>query len=159
MKHIFLINPSLTAVIVLLISACNNTTPSTNDSPSPTLTPSIATTESVQKDKTESHGGQGGQVVETGAYHLELLTLKESNGFHLDFYLQKGTDHTSISNAVVKGTVQVPDGTQKNLDFKYSDKDQHYTALLFTQVPGDYKIAILSNLNGEKINGRFNFRY
>ena len=135
------------------------TTPIANNSPSPTLTPSIITTEKVQKDKTASHGGQGGQVVETGAYHLELLTLKEPSGFHLDFYLQKGNDHTSISNAVVTGKVQMPDGTQKNLDFKYSNKDKHYTTLLSTQVAGDYKIAILSDINGEKVNGRFSFKY
>jgi hypothetical protein len=111
------------------------------------------------ENKTESQGGQGGQVVEAGAYHLELLASKEAGGFHLDFYLQKGTDHTPILNAVVSGKIQLPDGTQQNIDFKYSDKDKHYTALFSTQVPGDYKLAILSDINGEKVNGRFNFKY
>jgi hypothetical protein len=59
----------------------------------------------------------------------------------------------------VTGKIQLPDGTQQDINFKYSDQDKHYTALLSTQVPGDYKLAILSDINGEKVNGRFNFKY
>ncbi|WP_228014940.1 hypothetical protein [Synechocystis salina] len=110
-------------------------------------------------DKTESHGGQGGQVIEMGDYHLELLTLKEDGGFHLDFYLQKGIEHAPITDAKVTGKVQFPNGTQQDINFKYSDQDKHYTGLLSTQVPGDYKLAILVDINGEKVNGRFNFSY
>lgn len=139
---------------MLLLNACSTPTP-TADNASPTQTP----TTTPMENKTESQGGQGGQVVEAGAYHLELLASKEAGGFHLDFYLQKGTDHTPILNAVVSGKIQLPDGTQQNIDFKYSDKDKHYTALFSTQVPGDYKLAILSDINGEKVNGRFNFKY
>lgn len=158
MKYQILANPITILVTVLLLNACSTSTPTADNAP-PTPTPAITPTENVEQDKTESHGGKGGQVVEAGAYHLELLTLKENNGFHLDFYLQKGTDHTPILNAVVTGKVQLPNGTQQNIDFKYSDKDRHYTALFSTQVAGDYKLAILSDINGEKVNGRFNFKY
>ncbi|MBE9197018.1 hypothetical protein IQ219_17270, partial [Synechocystis sp. LEGE 06083] len=106
-----------------------------------------------------SNGGQGGQVVEVGPYHLELATLKEAGGFHLDFYLQKGIEHEAVPNAVVTGKIQFPDGSQQDINFAYSDQDKHYTALLSTQVLGDYKLAILSDIDGEKVNGRFNFKY
>ncbi len=159
MKHQFLVNPIAILATVLLLNACSTPTPTADTPASPIPTPSITPTETIEQDKNESHGGQGGQVIETGAYHLELLTLKENDGFHLDFYLQKGTDHTPIPNAVVTGKVQLPDGTQQDIDFKYNDKDKHYTALFSTQVAGDYKLAILSDINGEKVNGRFNFKY
>ena len=158
MKHQFLVNPIAILATALLLNACSTPTPIADNAP-PTKTPSIVPTETVEQDKDESHGGQGGQVIETGAYHLELLTLKENDGFHLDFYLQKGTDHTPIPNAVVTGKVQLPDGTQQNIDFEYNDKDKHYTALFSTQVAGDYKLAVLSDIDGEKVNGRFNFKY
>jgi hypothetical protein len=158
MKYQILSNPIAILVIVLTLNACSTPTP-TADNASPNATPTITPTENVEENKTESHGGQGGQVIEAGDYHLELLAVKESGGFHLDFYLQKGTDHTPIPNATVTGKIQLPDGTQQDIDFKYSDKDKHYTALFSTQVPGDYKLAILSDINGEKVNGRFNFKY
>ncbi|UAJ73085.1 hypothetical protein IQE94_01670 [Synechocystis sp. PCC 7339] len=159
MKFSILTNPVILLVTAFLLNACGNQTSPTDISVSPTPAPAIAPTENVEENKTESHGGQGGQVIEMGDYHLELLTLKEAGGFHLDFYLQKGADHSPITDAIVTGKVQLPDGTQQDINFKYSDQDKHYTALLFTQVPGDYKLAILVDINGEKVNGRFNFSY
>jgi len=41
---------------------------------------------------------------------------------------------------------QFPDGTQKDIDFTYSDQDKHYKALLSTQLSGDYKPAILTDI-------------
>jgi hypothetical protein len=158
MKYQILANPITILATVLLLNACSTSTPTADNTPL-NPTPTITPTENVQQNKTESHGGQGGQVIEAGDYHLELLILKENNGFHLDFYLQQGIDHTPIPNAVVTGKVQLPDGTQQDINFSYSDQDKHYTALLSTQVAGDYKLAILSDINGEKVNGRFNFKY
>jgi hypothetical protein len=159
MKYQILANPITILATVLLLNACGNQTPTTDIAVSSTPTPSIVPTETVEQEKTESHGGQGGQVIETGNYHLELLPIKEAGGFHLDFYLQKGVEHTPVPDATVTGKIQLPDGTQQDVNFKYSDQDKHYTALLSTQVAGDYKIAILSDINGEKVNGRFNFKY
>jgi hypothetical protein len=158
MKYQNLANPITILVTVFLLNACSTPTP-TADNVLPTPTPTITPTENVEENKTESHGGQGGQVIETGAYHLELLAVKEAGGFHLDFYLQKGTDHTPILNATVTGKVQLPDGTEQDINFKYGEQDKHYTAILSTQAAGEYKLAILSDINGEKVNGRFNFKY
>ena len=107
--------------------------------------------------KADSHGGQGGQVVESGPYHLELVTGKESTGTHIDFSLQKGDNHEPIPNAKVTAQVQLPDASQKTLDMKYSANDKHYTAILPSTTAGEYKIAVLSDINGEKVNGRFSF--
>ncbi|MBE9176818.1 hypothetical protein IQ225_18515 [Synechocystis salina LEGE 06155] len=158
MKHFYFIESTLFLVIISFLSACSTPTPTADNAP-PNSTPTITPTENVEENKTESNGGQGGQVVEVGPYHLELATLKEAGGFHLDFYLQKGIEHEAVPNAVVTGKIQFPDGSQQDINFAYSDQDKHYTALLSTQVLGDYKLAILSDIDGEKVNGRFNFKY
>lgn len=109
----------------------------------------------MASEKADSHGGQGGQVIESGPYHLELVTAKESEGVHLDFFLQKGDNHEAIPNAKVTAQVQLPDGNQQTLDFKYDADGKHYTAMLPGVVNGEAKVAILSDINGEKVNGRF----
>jgi hypothetical protein len=53
--------------------------------------------------------------------------------------------------------VQLPDGSQKSLEMKYDPADKHYTALLPSKIPGNYQVAILSDIRGEKVNGRFRF--
>lgn len=111
----------------------------------------------MASEKADSHGGQGGQVIESGPYHLELVTGKEATGTHIDFFLQKGDNHEPIANAKVTAQVQLPDGSQKSLDMKYSADDKHYTAILPDTVAGEYKLAVLSDVNGEKVNGRFSF--
>ena len=111
----------------------------------------------ASKLKGDGHGGKGGQVVESGAYHLELVTGKEANATHIDFYLQNGSNHQAISNAKVTGQVQMPDGTQKALNFKYDASGKHYTAILPGKTSGAYKVTVLSDINGKKVNGRFSF--
>ena len=105
----------------------------------------------------DTSASQGGQVVEAGPYHLELVTLKESSGVHLDFYLQKGDTHEAISDATVTGQVQLPDGTRKTLEFEYDAAGQHYVATLPDTAAGEYNVAVLTDINGDKVNGRFNF--
>lgn len=127
---------------------------------SPKPTTELARTVNSEKSsklKGPGHGGQGGQVIESGAYHLELVTEKEANSTHLDFYLQNGNSHQAISNAKVTGQVQMPDGTQKTLNFKYDAAGKHYTAILPGKVSGTYKLIVLSDVNGKKVNGRFSF--
>jgi hypothetical protein len=81
----------------------------------------------------------------------------EASGAHLDFFLQKGDNHEAIPNAKVTAQVQLPDGTQQSLDMKYDAADKHYTALLSATATGEYKVAVLSDISGEKVNGRFTF--
>ncbi|PSF31271.1 hypothetical protein C7H19_23095 [Aphanothece hegewaldii CCALA 016] len=101
---------------------------------------------------------RGGQVVEQGAYHLELVPEKAKEGVHLDFYLQKGDNHQAILNAKVTGQVQLPNGTQKNLNFKYDTDGKHYTVLLSEKASGQYQVRITAEMNGQKVNGRFSFK-
>lgn len=101
---------------------------------------------------------RGGQVVEQGAYHLELVPEKEKNGVHLDFYLQKGDNHQAIPNAKVTGQVQLPNGNRKNLTFKYDAEGKHYTVLLPEKASGQYQVRIIADVNGQKVKGRFSFK-
>ncbi|MCY7273315.1 MAG: hypothetical protein LH702_06105 [Phormidesmis sp. CAN_BIN44] len=46
---------------------------------------------------------------------------------------------------------------QKALDLKYDATDKHYTGILPGAAAGAYKVAILSDIGGEKVNRRFSF--
>ncbi|MGL5194765.1 MAG: hypothetical protein ACRC8Y_14365 [Chroococcales cyanobacterium] len=105
----------------------------------------------------EEHPTQGGQVIETGAYHLELLALPEPGGVHLDFYLQTGDTHEAIPGATVTAQVETPTGEQRTLELLYDEPGEHYAAFLPAEVPGEYKVVVLTDIQGEKVNGRFTF--
>ncbi len=107
--------------------------------------------------KADTHGGQGGQVIESGPYHLEFVPGAEASGTHLDFFLQKGDSHEPIPDAKVTAQVQLPDGTEQSLDMSYDASGKHYTVLLPSTAAGEYKVAVLSDIGGEKVNGRFTF--
>lgn len=117
-------------------------------------------TESGSEKATQSKQNQkkGGQVVEAGAYHLELVPEKEANGTHLDLYLQRGDNHQAIPNAKVTAQVQMPNGTQKNLNFKYDTSGKHYTTMLSEKTSGQYQMKVTADVNGKKVNGRFSFK-
>ncbi len=146
---------------LLFLGAC-----SSNQATNPASTPTASTPVETQPSPAASpaakasgnHGGQGGQVIESGPYHLELVTAKEATATHIDFFLQKSDNHEPIPNAKVTAQVQLPDGSQKSLPMTYDAGDKHYTAILPGAATGDHKVAILSDISGEKVNGRFSFK-
>jgi hypothetical protein len=132
-------------------SAADSTAESASDTPAaPPETASASADDHSQPTK-------GGQVVEVGNYHLELVPLPEVEGIHLDLYLQTGDAHAAIANASVTAQVQLPDGTTQELPLEYDAAGEHYFAFLPSQTTGEYKVAILTDVNGEKANGRFTF--
>lgn len=145
------------------LGACSNTDQATNPSSSPSAAqstqPSLQQSRETGAEKSESAKAPqaGGQVVESGAYHLELVTETEAEGTHLDLYLQKGDNHEAIPNAKVMAQVQLPDGTQKTLPFSYDASGKHYTALLPGKVAGQHQVKISSEIGGQKADGRFSF--
>lgn len=158
---------TITAIGLLFLGACSSgnqaTAPASSpDASTPAETQSSTVASPAASDAKsasgENHGGQGGQVIELGPYHLELVTEKEASETHLDLFLQKGDNHEAIPNAKVTAQVQLPDGTQQSLAMKYNAGEKHYTGMLPSAVAGEYKVAILSDINGEKVNGRFSFQ-
>ena len=153
----------LGSVSLIFLGACGNNNQTTNSASSQTSAkPAESTVQQTDATKTESSGHaakplKGGQVVESGAYHLEFVPVKENNGTHLDFYLQKGDNHEAIPNAKVTAQVQLPDGTQKALDLPYDAGGKHYAALLAEKVTGQYQVKITSDIDGKKVDGRFSF--
>ncbi|MDS3861728.1 hypothetical protein RIF25_13035 [Thermosynechococcaceae cyanobacterium BACA0444] len=146
----------------LSLGACGGDSETTRSSPSPEIsspspTPTMEAADSVANAEPSDGHAQGGQVVETGKYHLELLVAEEPAGLHIDFFIQEGVDHTPVPDAQVAGQLQLPDGSQKTLDFQYSDADKHYTAYLTNAPAGEYRLVVLSDIRGEKVNGRFTF--
>ena len=157
-------NQSLAIAIVTLgltLGACDSGEKQTStEAASPAAESSVADSAPETAPDTAKHddaASQGGQVVESGPYHLELVPVSEENGTHLDFYLQKGDTHEAIPDAQVTAQVQLPDGSQESIEMDYDAQGGHYTALLPATAPGEYNVAILSDINGEKVNGRFNY--
>jgi hypothetical protein len=150
---------SLSGVGILFLGACSGSNP-TASTPRPAT--SETTAPSPESDAAGSDGhadvSQGGQVVESGPYHLELVPKKTEGGTHLDFYLQQGETHTAIPDAKVTAQIQLPDGTQKSLNLNYDAEGKHYAAEFVGTSAGEYAVAILSDINGEKVNGRFSFK-
>jgi len=159
------VNQSFLTVFVslgLLLGACaSDGEQTTSDSPesSPTVADSPAAESPAASSEMADHSApsQGGQVVEVGNYHMELVTLPEASGTHLDLFLQTGDTHEAIEGATVTGQVRLPDGTQKQVEFEYDAEGEHYTAMLPEAAAGEYQIAVLTDINGEKANGRFTF--
>lgn len=163
MKSIKSLGIVLGTISLMFLGACSNSNQAASPENSPTsansassAAPSGSNTETEQSNQA-GEAQKGGQVVEAGTYHLEFVPEKEDNGSHLDFYLQKGDNHEAVSNAKVTAQVQLPDGTQKTLPLTYDAEGKHYTALLPGKASGEYNVAILSDINGEKVNGRFIF--
>ncbi|MGQ4646457.1 hypothetical protein [Lyngbya aestuarii] len=150
-----------------LLTACGNNTQADNPQStdvaanSPNAATSPATTTKPSQENAENHDdghSQGGQVVESGPYHLELLPIVENQGVHLDFFLQNGDDHQAIPDANVKAQIQSPGGESQTVDFTYDAADKHYEAVLPQAEPGEYQVAVQTDINGEKVNGRFSFK-
>ena len=153
MQSIKLYFTTAASIGLLLLTACGGGSETVSTAPSPAA--SVAAAPSAASH--EAAPQAGGQVVESGPYHLEFVPEKEATRTHLDFYLKKGNAHAIVPDAKVTAQVQLPDGTQKSLDLKYDAKDKHYTGILAAKAKGDYKVAILSEIGGEKVNGRFSF--
>ena len=133
--------------------------PAAENQPAPPASPKLtASPEKTTTAKTGAHGGQGGQIIESGPYHLELLTLNEADGIHIDFFLQKGDAHIPIPNAKVTAQVHLPDGSQKALTMNYDAAGKHYYAVLPETAIGQYRVVILSDIQGEKVNARYSFK-
>jgi hypothetical protein len=102
-------------------------------------------------------GAKGGQVVNAGAYHLEFVPEKKATGTHLDLYLQKGDKKETVPDAKVSAQVQLPNGKQQTLAFKYDPADKHYTAVFPVKGAGQYPVKVNADIKGEKVDGRFTF--
>lgn len=156
----------IASVGLIFLAACGNETPAPNssntNSPAATVNSATSSKTTTVKTTTEAKTGhpqtsQGGQVIESGPYHLELVPVREENGTHIDFFLQKGDSHEAIPNAKVTAQVQLPAGEQKTLNFDYDAAGKHYAVFLPEKAAGEYKVVVLSDINGEKVNGRFSF--
>ena len=92
---------TVASLSVMFLGACSGSNQASNPSPAATTAAEPKPSESAaptsgdkmsfdKMSANEKHGGHGGQVVEVGDYHLELLLGKESGETHMDVFLQKG---------------------------------------------------------------------
>jgi hypothetical protein len=144
----------------LLLGACSKEA-QTSDSASPNAAPTTeavtpATTMAKSKSN-QSDKSKGGQVVESGKYHLEFVPEKGTSETHLDLYLQKGDTHEAITSAKVTADVQSPDGKLKTIPLSYDASGKHYAAVLNEKKLGQYQVKITATIGNDRADGRFNF--
>jgi hypothetical protein len=150
-----------TGVGLMFLTSCGGGTTTTPASPTASIPPVALSAKPAEKkpDKAEAEKKPGsGMVVESGAYHLELMPEKEDGATHLDLFLQQHETHATIPNAKVTAQVQIPDGSQKSVDMTYSPEGKHYTAKIESAAPGEYKVAVQSTIGTDKVNARYTFR-
>jgi hypothetical protein len=153
---------NILATGLLLLVACNQSPP-TSDASNPSPATSLAVTTPVadqsKAESSKSTKNKGGQVVESGKYHLELVPEKGASSTHLDLYVQKGdTDaHDAIVNARVTAEVQSPDGQQKTVPFSYDAGGKHYAAEISDKSPGQYQVKVTAKIGSGQADGRFSF--
>ncbi|OKH50308.1 hypothetical protein NIES2101_20025 [Calothrix sp. HK-06] len=154
---------ALASAGLFFLGACSNqaSEPSSSNTNGGT-TETAGNTETASNTETAANSdgskSKGGQVVESGKYHLEMVPEKEGNATHLDFYLQTGDKHEAVPNAKVTADIQSPDGKQKSVPLTYDASGKHYTAKLDSGAAGRYQVKITAAVGSETVNGRFNFK-
>jgi hypothetical protein len=126
--------------------------------PSNPATEQVSPTVSTDaKSAMKEHVSKGGQVVESGRYHLELVPEKAANETHLDLYVQKGDGHESVTDAKVSGEIQPPDGQSKSITFTYDAEGKHYAGVVPGKTTGAYQLKVVAAIGSDKADGRFSF--
>lgn len=154
-------NLGLTALCSIAIVACSSPTPTAETKPeAKTEMAKTASGESKKDDHKhgEKDGHVHGEVVEVDGYHLELSAHKEAKVTHMNLLLQKGEKHESVTDAKVTAQIQLSDGSSKSFDLVYKPDEKVY-GVDITDIPaGSYKVAVLSEISGKKVNARFNLK-
>ena len=149
---------------LLLLGGCGKAAKTDDAANSPSTAPAETTapatstkpmTNGERSAKSPMSPKKGGQVVESGKYHLELVPEKEDSGTHLDFYLLQSDTHESVATAKVTADVQSPDGKQKTIPLTYDVSGKHYTAPMGEKAKGQYQLKVTATIGSEKIDGRF----
>ncbi|MBE9224744.1 hypothetical protein IQ264_04585 [Phormidium sp. LEGE 05292] len=166
----FIIFSGISLLFLAACSASNQATNSPINSQEKAPTETAAKTEATAKDGEKHSEGDGhdhskdgnnaahkGQVVEVGKYHLEFKPDIQKEGTHLDVFVHDEQDK-EIKDAKLTAQIQLPDGSNKTLEIPYKTDEKHYGNVLRETTPGDYKVVVQSEINGEKFNGRFNFK-
>jgi hypothetical protein len=154
----------ITSAGLLMLGACSKAAKTSDSTSTNSAAPPTETTAATkpmandgQMEKSHMSPKKGGQVVEAGKYHLELVPEKEADKTHLDFYLLRGDNHQIVPDAKVTADLQSPNGKQKTLPFSYDASGKHYAAVVNEKTSGQYQVKITATVGSEKIDGRFNF--
>jgi hypothetical protein len=143
---------------LLLLGGCGKETKTADSASTSSTTPAATTTKPMEgMEKSHMAPKKGGEVVESGKYHLELVPEKEASATHLDFYILQGDKHEIVPNAKVTADVQLPDGKQKTVPFNYDASGKDYAAVVSEKAAGQYQVKITATVGSEKIDGRFKF--
>jgi hypothetical protein len=148
----------LFSVGLLFLGACSKgdkAREQNSSAPSPTVSKPASSPPPGKMDHPQV--SKGGQVVKSGAYHLEFLAEKKDTGTRLYFYLQRIDNHQAVENANITAQVKLPQGKEQTLALKYDPQGKHYTVLFPVPKTGQYPVKITANIKGEKIKALFTF--
>ena len=148
---------TVSSASLLFLGACSGGNP-TATAPMSQPTSSSTSQPIASPTTTAATSKQGGIVVESGPYHLELIPLKEGTNIHLDLLVQKGDTHEAIPDAKVTVQVQLPDSSKQSIDMVYDAPAKHYAGKVASVAAGEYKVTAQAEIAGEKVNARFNFK-
>lgn len=138
----------------LSLIACGKTEQATNTSASPET---VTTIDDGHDHSHHNHSDENAQVIVSAPYHLEFIAEPRDDGTNLDFHLENEESHEAIPDAKVTAIVQLPNGDEKTLDLQYEAEGEQYIAFLPEQAKDRYNVTILTEINGEQVNGRFSF--
>ena len=147
----------LGSVGLLFLVACNKGDQASDTNSSPASSPVASQPASSAPAADPGKATKGGQVVESGAYHLEFVTEKEATGTHLDLFLLKGDKKEPVPNAKVTAQVQLPNGKQQTLPLKYDAKGKRYAVVFPTKQPGQYAVNMTAIINRVKVESTIVF--
>jgi hypothetical protein len=143
--------------IALLLFSCSSGNQA-GQSPGTTPVPAKTTTaDASAAPQKKLAANKGGQVVESGKYHLELVPEKSATKTHLDLYVQKGDDHQAIADAKVSGELQSPDGQSQPIAFTYDAEGKHYFGIVPGKKAGAYQLKVKAVMGSNTADGRFSF--
>ncbi len=140
--------------------ACANSEPATNTS---------ASSEALHATMNDGHNSQHqghtsihtdiahAQIFTSGPYHLELIAESKGHGVNLYFHLESNTSYEPILGAKVTALVQMPTGNQETLNLQYEAEGEHYVGSLETQAKGEFRVTIMTDINGEKVSTNYSF--
>ena len=154
--------------ILIFLAACGlfSLIACANGEPAPNTSASAKTVNTTTNDGHDSqHQGHTSihtdiahaQIIMSGPYHLELIAESKDPGINLNFHLENNANHEAILGANVTAVVETPDGNEETLNLQYEAEGEHYIGLLETQATGQFRVTILTDINGDKVGADFSF--
>ena len=156
-KSIFIFLAACGSLSLIACGKCEHTT-ITSAAAEPVTAPMGDNHDSLHPGRTSIHSDiEHAQIIISDPYHLELIAESKDYGINLNFHLEDNVSHEPILGAKVAAVVHKPDGNEEMLSLQYEAEGEHYIGSLETQAKGQFRVTILTDINGDKVGANFSF--